>query len=165
VSRRAAAGALAALAFAAGAAASGSDPSLHFAADRGRTPHVIARDRDGGTVAELRLPASGAFELAYRHSYYREPAVERFRAAADGSFELLAIASPSAAVLDYYVVEGERSRHGGWWTLRLARPARFDSMALAATAVGRRTLVAGSTRIPLYGSGGARHLTIAVEGS
>ena len=35
----------------------------------------------------------------------------------------------------------------------------------AATAVGRRTLVAGSERVPLYGAGRARHLTIAVEGS
>jgi hypothetical protein len=38
-------------------------------------------------------------------------------------------------------------------------------MPLAATAVGRRTLVAGSRRAPLYAAGRARHLTIAVEGS
>jgi hypothetical protein len=126
---------------------------------------VVAHERGGGTVAELRLPASGAFAIAYRHSYYRRPAVERFRAAADGSFRLLAISSPSQAVLDYYEVEGARSRRDGWWTLRLARPARFESMALAATALGRRTLVAGGERAPLYGPGRARHLTIAVEGS
>jgi hypothetical protein len=155
MSRRAGVGVLAALALAAGAAAARSDGPAR----------VVAHDRGGGTVAELRLPASGAFALAYRHSYYRKPAVERFRAAADGSFELVEIASPSQAVLDYYEAEGERTRRGGWWTLRLARPARFESMALAATAVGRRTLVAGAERAPLYGAGGARHLTIAVEGS
>jgi hypothetical protein len=168
MSRRVAAGALAALAFAAGAAAArseGSDPSLHSGAERGQTPRVVAREQGGGAVADLGLPASGAFALAYRHSYYRKPAVERFRAAADGSFALVAISSPSAAVLDYYEVEGERSRRDGWWTLRLARPARFESMALAATAVGRRTLVAGAERAPLYGSRGARHVTLAVEGS
>ena len=60
------------------------------------------------------------------------------------------IASPSEAVLDYYEVAGARSRRGGWWTLRLARPARFTRMALAATAVGRRTLVAGGERAPLF---------------
>ena len=69
-------------------------------------------------------------------------------------------------MLDYYEVEGGRCRSGGWWTLRLARPARFERMALAATAVGRRTLVAGGERAPLFGRDGrARHLTIAVEGS
>ena len=126
---------------------------------------VVAQERGGGTVAELALPRSGAFALGYRHSYYRRPALERFRAAADGSFRLVAISSPSEAVLDYYEVEGTRTRRGGWWTLRPDRPARFESMALAATALGRRTLVAGDKRAPLYVSGRARHLTIAVEGS
>jgi hypothetical protein len=75
------------------------------------------------------------------------------------------IASPSEAVLEYYDVEGARSRSGGWWRLRLARPARFTRMALAATAVGRRTLVAGGEREPLFRDDGrAAHLTIAVEG-
>ena len=129
-------------------------------------PQVVAQDRDGGTVAALDLPRSGAFALTYRHSYYRRPAVERFVAGGDGSFRLVEIASPSEAVLDYYDVEGARSRSGGWWRLRLARPARFTRMALAATAVGRRTLVAGGERKPLFRRDGrAAHLTIAVEGS
>jgi hypothetical protein len=128
-------------------------------------PRVVALDRDGDAVAELELPRSGAFALAYRHSYYRRPAEERF-VAADGSFRLVEIASPSEAVLEYYDVEGARSRSGGWWRLRLARPVRFTRMALAATAVGRRTLVAGGERAPLFRDDGrAAHLTIAVEGS
>ncbi|HET8952422.1 MAG TPA: hypothetical protein VFN44_18000 [Solirubrobacteraceae bacterium] len=129
-------------------------------------PRVVATDRDGDTVAALDLPRSGAFELAYRHSYYRRPARERFVAGDDGSFRLVEIASPSEAVLEYYDVEGARSRSGGWWRLRLARPVRFDRMPLAATAVGRRTLVAGGERVPLFRSDGrAVHVTIAVEGS
>ena len=126
---------------------------------------VVASDRGGGTVASLSLPASGEFALAYRHSYYRRPAVERFRAVS-GGFELVSIASPSQAVLDYYEAEGTRALRNGWWTLRLAQPVTFREMPLAATAVGRRTLVAGSQRVPLWGAGGhARHVTIAVEGS
>ena len=128
----------------------------------GGSPHVVARTSDGDVVAELRLPASGEFALEYRHSYYRQPARETFRVRGDGDFELAAISSPSEAVLDYYEIEGERSRRGGWWTLRPARPARFDEMALAATGVGRRTLVSGTRRAPLYG--GPVHLRIAVEG-
>jgi len=46
------------------------------------------------------------------------------------------------------------------------RPARFTTMALAATQLGRRTLVAGSTHLPLYRSEGrAVHLRLAVEGT
>lgn len=127
----------------------------------GGPPHVVARSLDGGEVAELRLPPSGRFALEYLHSSYREPARETFRVRDDGSFELVAISSPSQAVLDYYEIDGARSSRGGVWTLRPARPARFDGMALAATDTGRRTLVAGDQRAPLYG--GDVHLRIEVE--
>jgi Domain of unknown function (DUF1850) len=126
----------------------------------GGSPHVVARDADG-VVAELRLPASGQFALEYRHSYYRVPARETFRATGDG-FELVAISSPSEAVLDYYEIEGTRERRGGVWTLRPTRPAQFGQMALAATETGRRTLVAGDDRVPLYG-GDDVHLRLEVE--
>jgi Domain of unknown function (DUF1850) len=126
----------------------------------GGQPHVVARTADGAKVAELRVAST--FALEYRHSYYRRPARETFRVLPDGAFELIAVSSPSAAVLDCYEIEGARARRGGWWTLRPARPARFDELALAATAVGRRTLVAGARRAPLYG--GPVHLRIAVEG-
>jgi hypothetical protein len=124
---------------------------------------VVAVDRDGRTVADM--PAAHGFSLTYRHSYYEQPAVERFRVSGDG-FRLVEIDSPSEAVLDYYDVAGTRVRRGGWWTLKLAEPARFHEMPLAATAVGRRTLVADGKRTPLYRRDGrAAHLTIAVEGS
>jgi hypothetical protein len=126
----------------------------------GGAPHVVARGAGGGVVAELRLPPSGEFALEYLHSYYRRPARETFRATSNG-FELVAVSSPSEAVLDYYEIDGTRERRGGRWTLRPARPARFGTMALAATAVGRRTLVAGAQRVPLYG--GDVHLRLAVE--
>jgi hypothetical protein len=129
----------------------------------GHGPRVVATDRDGRTVAEL--PADDGFALSYRHSYYRQPAVERFRVTDDG-FELTEISSPSEAVLDYYDVPGTRAHRAGWWTLRPSTPARFERMPLAATAVGRRTLLAGDRRVPLYRADGRPvHLTIAVEGS
>jgi hypothetical protein len=126
---------------------------------------VVVRDRDdGGRVTAAPLPASGRFTLAYRHSVYRVGAEERFRAAGDGAFVLESIASPSEAVLDYYALDGTRARRGGIWVLRPARPPRFDGMALAGTAVGRRTLVVAGRRTPLWASdGGVRHLRIEVE--
>jgi Domain of unknown function (DUF1850) len=126
----------------------------------GGSPQVVARGADG-VVADLRVPASGTFALEYRHSYYRVPARETFRVTDDG-FELVAISSRSEAVLDYYEIEGARSRQAGVWTLRPARPAQFEQMALAATQTGRRTLVAADRRVPLYG-GDDVHLRLEVE--
>lgn len=126
---------------------------------------VVVRDADGARVAEAGLPASGRFALTYRHSVYGAPAEERFRAGrGDRGFVLEAIASPSQAVLDYYAVEGRRTRRGGRWLLVPSQPARYDELALAATAVGRRTLAVGGDRIALWRAGRARHLRIAVEG-
>ena len=119
------------------------------------------RDRDGDTVTRLSLPADGRFALAYRHSYYGAPAEERF--VRDGrGFRLEAIASPRAAVLDYYALDGRRGRDGDWLTLRPRRTATTEKLTLIATGIGRRTLVAGERRVPLH-DGEPRHLTIAVE--
>jgi len=130
----------------------------------GRPATVAARDAAGHGVA-LPLPADGSFALRYRHSLLHAPAEERFRAAAHGGgFVLESIASPSQGVLDYYEAPGTRTREGDRWVLRLAHPTRFASMPLAATGVGRRTLVAGGRSAPLYpGDGGVAHLRIGVE--
>lgn len=133
--------------------------ALALAGGGGRS--VVVRDQEGAVLAEARLPPSGRFALEYRHSYYRAPARESFAADASG-FRMVEVASPSEAVLDYYELEGTRERRSGVWTLRPARSARFERMALAATAVGRRTLVAGEQRAPLYDSGDV-HLTLEVE--
>lgn len=126
----------------------------------GGEPRVVARDGDGGVVAEAALPADGHFALTYRHSVYGAPASERFRATVDG-FVLESVASPSADVIDYYALEGTRTREGRTWVMTPSRAARFTTMALAATERGRRTLVAGARRVPLYGH--AVHLRLAVE--
>ena len=96
------------------------------------------------------------------HSYYRAPAQERFTAGRDGDFRLESIASRRAAVLDYYELEGRRVRDGGRLRMYPREHRRYERLPLIATAQGRRTLVAGKHRIPLYG-GRARHLTIDVE--
>jgi hypothetical protein len=124
-------------------------------------PSVIVRDQRGITVARAALPADGRFALAYRHSYYRAPAQERF--VRDGAgFRLESVASPRAAVLDYYALPGRRGRDGRWLTLRPRDAAHYRRLALIGTPTGRRTLVVGAQRIPLYGPR-PRHLTIAVE--
>ena len=123
-------------------------------------PEVVARDGDGATVASAPLPADGHFALTYRHSVYEAAAEERFRATG-GGFVLDSIASRDGRVLDYYELDGARTREGDRWVLRPDHPARFTTMPLAATRRGQRTLVAGGARVPLYG--GPVHLRLVVE--
>ena len=126
-------------------------------------PRVIVRTAGGDEVASA--DARGGFALTYRHSVYRAPAEERFRVV-PGGFELFAVASPSQAVLDYYGIDGRTVRRGRQWVLRPAVRPRFATLALAGTAVGRRTLVAAGARTPLWRADGrAAHLRITVEGS
>ena len=79
-------------------------------------------------------------------------------------FALVAVSSPSEAVLDYYEIEGRRARRDGRWTLRAGAPGAVRRMALAATRVGRRTLVAGARARPAVRAGGPVHLRLSVEG-
>ena len=131
-----------------------------------RSPAAAGRASSCAPRTATRWPAAarGGFALAYRHSVYRAPAEERFRAV-PGGFELVAIASPSQAVLDYYALDGRTVRRGRRWVLRPAVRPQFETLALAGTTVGRRTLVAGGERTPLWRRDGrAAHLRITVEG-
>jgi len=126
----------------------------------GGGPTVVALDGEGRAVAGAALPADGRFALTYRHSVYKAAAEERFRAT-DGGFVLDAIASRDGRVLDYYELDGDRTREGDTWVLHPYEPARFRTMPLAATRRGQRTLVTSSERVPLYG--GPVHLRLVVQ--
>jgi hypothetical protein len=140
---------------------------LALAAAAGLLPQraiVTVTGTDGRSVAARVLPAPGRFELRYRHSYYRAEAAESFVADPDGSFRLVAVGSPSEAVLDYYGLAGRTRREGGWLRLELRQPQRFERLPLVATGLGRRTLVVGGRVVPLAPSDGEpAHLVVAVE--
>jgi hypothetical protein len=125
---------------------------------------VTATGADGQPVAARVLPTPGRFELRYRHSYYRADAAESFVAGPDGGFRLVAVGSPSQAVLDYYGLAGRTHREGGWLRLELRQPQRFERLPVVATGLGRRTLVVGGRAVPLAPPGGEpAHLVITVE--
>ena len=143
-------GAVAALALVAGLRPGGGDPAVVVADERGRE------------VASVPLPEAGRFALSYRHSVYRAEVTETF-AVADGGFRLVAIASPSEAVLDYYELEGRRVADHGW-RLEPATTPRLEALPLVATEVGRRTLVVGDRRVPLFTPGGRpAHLVFSIQ--
>ncbi|MBC6459867.1 hypothetical protein [Actinomadura sp. HBU206391] len=147
-----------------GGSAAADDPSGGPSGGGDGGAWSIVAERAGGTPLVARpLPAGGSFALAYEHSAYRSPAVEVF-AAAEHGFTMYALASPNEAVLDYYEVEGTRTRlaTSGWWVLRLARPHTYEALPLIATPLGRRTLVAGPDCVPLYPRSGAYDLRIRV---
>jgi len=122
---------------------------------------VVVRDAVRGRVlVREALPADGRFALAYRHSYYRVPARERFEAGGSG-FRMVGVESPSEAVLDYYAIAGAKTP-GRWMALAPVEPRRFDRLPLIATATGRRTLEVAGRRYPLYARA-PRHLIIEVE--
>jgi hypothetical protein len=119
----------------------------------GDGPAVVVADERGRQLASVRLPEGGRFALQYRHSVYQAEVTETF-AATDGGFRLVAVASPSEAVLDYYELKGRRGRDGGWWRLEPDATPRLDALPLLATEVGRRTLVVEDRRLPLFDPGG-----------
>ncbi len=128
---------------------------------------VLAVGSGGGAgrpaVNGLVLPRSGVFAIGYVHSVYHAPSAEVFTVE-DGRFTMRAVVSDSGGVLDYYALDGERSRlPGGRWLLRLAVPVTYDELPLIATPIGRRTLLAGGRCLPLYPASGARQVRVAVE--
>lgn len=128
----------------------------------GRDESVVVRGEEGERVASLPLPESGRFGIAYRHSYYEAPATEHFVAGEEG-FRLARISSPHGGVLDYYRLEGEREDRGERVWLDPDEERLYEELPLIATERGRRTLVVGGERLPLYTGDGPRHLTISVE--
>jgi hypothetical protein len=126
-------------------------------------PAVVVADERGRQVASVPLPPSRRFALQYVHSVYRAQVTETFAATGDG-FRLVAVASPSEAVLDYYELEGRRRADGGWRRLEPAATPRLATLPLIATELGRRTLVVGGRRLPLFEAGqGPTRLVLTVR--
>jgi hypothetical protein len=109
------------------------------------------------------LPVPGAFAIGYVHSVYKAPSAELFTV--DGRrFTMWAVVSTTPNVLDYYAVEGARTRTpDGRWMLRLAAPATYDELSLLTTSIGRRTLLAGERCLALFPASGAAQVRLAVR--
>ena len=123
------------------------------AADPGVRPTtLVISDGQGSVLARVPLAEDGAFTLRYRNSLYGTVAEERFVAVA-GRFELQELAARQLAVLEEYYAVSERPIRAphGWWQAPPAYRMALDSLTVAATDLGRRTLlVAGQAPLELW---------------
>jgi hypothetical protein len=140
-------GALAAVVTAAGLLGAGCS-------GQGPGPAVTVRDGSGALLTQVPLPA-GSFAVSYRNSVYGTVAEERYRVQDGGRFGLVELAADQLAVLEeYYAVPGPvRPAPDGdrrSWVAQPADPTVFTDLAIAATALGERTLhVPGHPPVPL----------------
>jgi hypothetical protein len=117
-------------------------------------PALTVRDGDGALLTRVPLPAAD-FAVSYRNSVYGTVAEERYRVHEDGRFGLVELAADQLAVLEeYYSVPGPvRAAAGGDRRRWVAQPRDqpvFGELAIAATALGERTLhVPGHPPVPL----------------
>ena len=117
-------------------------------------PALTVRDGGGALLTQVPLPAA-EFAVSYRNSVYGTVAEERYRVREDGRFGLVELAADQLAVLEeYYAVPGPvRAAPGGDRRNWVAEPRDhpvFTELAIAATALGERTLhVPGHAPIPV----------------
>jgi hypothetical protein len=117
-------------------------------------PALTVHDSGGVLLTRVPLPAP-EFAVSYRNSVYGSVAEERYRVREGGRFGLVELAADQLAVLEeYYAVPGPvraapSSDRRRWLAEPRDNPV-FDELAIAATALGERTLhVPGHAPVPL----------------
>lgn len=120
-------------------------------ADRRSEPTLSVVGPSGSTIATVPL-ATGTFTLRYRNSLYRSWAEEHYAITADGAIRLLGLRTEELAVLEeYYEIDGPARRSGGAWHAQPLREHELDGLTVAATDLGRRTLIVdGVAPLPLW---------------
>jgi hypothetical protein len=117
-------------------------------------PALAVRDSGGALLTRVPLPVAG-FAVSYRNSVYGTVAEERYLVREGGRFGLVELAADQIAVLEeYYAVPGPvRTAPPGDRRRWVAEPRdhpEFGELAIAATALGERTLhVPGHEPVPL----------------
>lgn len=125
------------------AAASAAALTAHGQPPEGR---FLTITNDDGELA--RVPLRGdTFAVSYRNSIYRTFAEERYVVQADGSYRLYELAADQLAVLEeYYAAPGAPTpadptdRRSFLVPPDPGRPVQFDTLSIAATDLGQRTI-------------------------
>ncbi|GAB3533869.1 hypothetical protein GCM10027403_08580 [Arthrobacter tecti] len=127
------------------------------AENAGSPERFLTVANDDGELA--RVPLTGdTFAVSYRNSIYETHAEERYEVQAGGSYRLVEIAADQLAVLEeYYGVPGASEsagpddRRNHVVPPNPDRPVVFDTLSIAATDLGQRTLhVPGEPPLKLW---------------
>ena len=118
-------------------------------------PELILRGPGGELLARVQLPTA-EFTLRYRNSLYRSLAEERYVIDRDGRIRLVGLAADELAVLEeYYAIDRPAQRQDAGatraWRAEPAREVVIETLVVAATDLGRRTLlVEGAAPLELW---------------
>jgi len=104
-----------------------------------RAHELLVENTDRGTVFRIRLRPGEVFSVVYHHSIYDQPVTEDFVVDDDGHIVLRAVASPSAAVREYFGITSAGERHP------MARTMR-EIVFRIATGTAQRLLAGGVER-------------------
>ncbi|EMY34163.1 hypothetical protein D477_011141 [Arthrobacter crystallopoietes BAB-32] len=141
-----------------GALTAVSAAGFAFAFGQGGTGgRTLVVGNDDGELARVPLDA-GSFAVSYRNSIYQSVAEERYEVLPDGTYRLVEIAADQLAVLEEYygvpgapVSAGPDDRRNYVVPPDPSRPAVFDTLSIAATDLGQRTLhVPGEPPLALW---------------
>lgn len=113
-------------------------------AERGQV--LVVRLPDGTRLAAVPLNADGEFALRYRNSLYGSLAEERFVSGPGRAIRLVELAADELAVLEeYYAIDEAAhpapSADSRVWTAESAQRVSLESLVVAATDRGERTLL------------------------
>lgn len=135
-----------------------------------RVQVIVIRGQGGDVLA--RVPLDGQrFAVSYRNSIYGTLAEERYVVLPDGRYRLAEIAADQLAVLEeYYAVAGtpQRAAQGDRrkWIVPpdSARPAVLETLSIAATDLGERTVhVPGQPPLALWRLVGNEHPFVVLD--
>ncbi len=125
------------------------EPSLELRAGNGKVLAAYALDR-----------SEPVFEISYRHSVARLPAIEYFRAAPGGGLVLYKTAYQGLGAGLPFGEEGGTVRLEGGWILIEGLHRRFPSVTLSPMPLTEHRLLVGGRKIDLSQLSGARPILL-----
>jgi hypothetical protein len=72
---------------------------------------LLVENTDRGTLLRIPVRTGEVFSVVYQHSMYDQPVTEEFVVDEQGNIVLQAVASPSAAVREYFGITSAGERH------------------------------------------------------
>ncbi len=128
-----------------------------------RAPALELRAADGRLLAAYALDRrEPAFQISYRHSVARLPAIEYFREGPNGALELYKTAYQGLGAGLPFGEEGGSVRLEGGWILIEGLHRRFPTVSLSPMPLTEHSLRAGGREVDLADLSGGRSLSLRI---